>query len=947
MKSKEKSFLEVEGARVHNLKNVSLKIPRYELVVITGLSGSGKSSLTFDTIFAEGQRRYLETFSGYARQFMGELKRPDVDKISGLSPVISIEQKTTSRNPRSTVGTITEVYDFLRLLFAKTATAYSSETGEAMVRYSQKQIVQELEKLYTDKNIILLAPLIKGRKGQYQELFAGLLKKGYTKVRIDEVFYDLDEPIEIDRYKIHDIELVIDSLKIETKNKKRLDNSLEIALKEGKGIVLVQEGKNWRFFSQHLMCPTTGIAYEEPDPNSFSFNSPYGACPTCSGLGEVSEIPRQDLLPKPQSTLEKGAIPLLKQVRSTTVVTAKIEGLLKKNGYTAKTPFKEIDDSIIQKIFYGTQESFSYHYGGEKKYSDQFEGLIQLLQQVAEQSEEGEEKKPWIASLMRKTTCPTCYGTRLKAQALFFKIGEENIADLSKMSLDKLYNWVQNANDVLGTSEKLIATEIIKELKSRLNFLLEVGLSYLHLNRSSHTLSGGEAQRIRLATQIGSELTQVLYILDEPSIGLHPSDNERLIQSLQRLRDLGNSVLVVEHDKDMMLHADHIVEIGPFAGKNGGEVLACSSKEDFVKNSKTITAQYLRGEKNIALPKNRRAQTEKNLRLIGATGNNLKNISVNFPLGNFIVVSGVSGGGKSSLITGTLYPALHEHFYKEKTKPLPYQKIEGLEHLDKVIAVDQKPIGRTPRSNPATYVGFFADIRNLFALMPEAKIRGYAPGTFSFNVKNGGRCETCRGSGYKTIQMGLLPDVYVLCDDCQGKRYLRETLEVRYKGKSISEVLAMSIDEADVFFEAIPQIHRKIKALQAVGLGYITLGQSSTTLSGGEAQRVKLATELGKKQTGKTFYLLDEPTTGLHFDDVKMLLSVLQKLVDLGNTVLVVEHNLDVIKVADYVIDMGPVGGDAGGYVVAEGTPETVAKNKKSLTAPFLMEELKSERQKS
>jgi len=945
----ESDYLEVVGARVHNLKNIDVTIPRNQLVVITGLSGSGKSSLAFDTIYAEGQRRYIESFSAYARQFLGNMERPDVDKITGLSPVISIEQKTVNKNPRSTVGTITEIYDFLRLLYARASDAYSYVTGEKMVRYSDDQILNLILENFNNQKILMLAPVVKGRKGHYRELFEQIKKWGFLRVRIDGEIVELTKRIQLDRYKVHDIEIVIDRLEVNADARQRINESLQLAMKQGKGIMMVQPfevgdfdekfGKI-EFYSRHLMCPTSGISYDEPQPNLFSFNSPYGACPKCNGLGVVSEIDIAKIIPDKKSTIRKGGIAPLGPHRGTWIFK-QIEAIGEKFGFTLDTVIEDISEEAMNVILFGSDDVFKikqYSDSSATSYSIAFEGIANfIVKQNDEQSSPTIEK--WIQGFMNKIPCPKCEGTRLKNESLHFKIADKNIAELANMGILELNQWFTDIEKKLSSKQNIIAKEVLKEIRTRIQFLLDVGLDYLSLNRSSRTLSGGEAQRIRLATQIGSQLVGVLYILDEPSIGLHQRDNVRLIKALKNLRDIGNSVLVVEHDKDMILTADHVLDIGPAAGIHGGKVIAQGTPKEILKFH-TLTADYINGAKQIAVPKERRKGSGKSLILKGASGNNLKNVSVSLPLGKMICVTGVSGSGKSTLINETLYPILNKHFYRSEKKPMPYKSITGLEHLDKVIDIDQSPIGRTPRSNPATYTNVFGDIRTLFSEIPEAKIRGYKPGRFSFNVK-GGRCETCQGAGLRTIEMNFLPDVYVNCETCNGKRYNKETLEIRYKGKSISDVLNMTIENAVDFFDSIPSILQKIKTLKEVGLGYITLGQQSTTLSGGEAQRVKLATELSKRDTGNTFYILDEPTTGLHFEDIRILLEVLNKLVDSGNTVLIIEHNMDVIKVADHVIDLGLEGGNNGGTVLCEGTPEEIVKDKVSYTAKFLKEELK------
>jgi excinuclease ABC subunit A len=943
--------IEVIGARSHNLKDISLTIPRNKLVVITGLSGSGKSSLAFDTIYAEGQRRYVESFSSYARQFLGSLERPDVDKISGLSPVISIEQKTVNKNPRSTVGTITEIYDFMRLLFARAGDAYSYNTGERMVRYTDDQIVERIRKDYDGKKLILLAPVVKGRKGHYRELFEEIRKKGFSKVRIDGTVTDLVPKMQVDRYKVHDIEIVVDRLVISVEETERLKASLNTAMKHGKGTIMVtlheetkkpskkKQDQSARFFSRFLMCPTTGISYDEPAPNLFSFNSPYGACPHCNGLGEVAEIDLAKIITDPKLSIAKGAVaPIGVQKGRGEWIFSQIEGIGKLFGFTLNTPFEQIPSHAVQVLLYGTEEEFVVSSEGGS-YLSSFEGIATFISRLAE-----EEGSPamlrWAQSFTDKKPCPVCNGARLKREALFFRIAEHNIAELSAMDISVLKEFFADIEKQLSPQQNLIAHEVLKEIRSRIQFLMEVGLDYVTVNRSSKSLSGGEAQRIRLATQIGSQLVGVLYILDEPSIGLHQRDNERLIRALKNLRDAGNSVLVVEHDKEMIVESDYVIDIGPGAGVHGGRVIAAATPADMLKFD-TVTADYITGRRNIEIPSERRKGNGKSITLKGCTGHNLRNVTASFPLGTFICVTGVSGSGKSSLINETLYPVLAAEFYNSEKKPLPYKSITGLQHIDKVIDINQSPIGRTPRSNPATYTGVFTDIRNLFAQLPEAKIRGYKPGRFSFNVK-GGRCETCGGAGVKTIEMNFLPDVYVTCDACNGKRYNRETLEVRFKGKSISDVLNMTIEQACTFFESVPGIFRQIRTLNDVGLGYITLGQQATTLSGGEAQRVKLATELSKRDTGNTFYILDEPTTGLHFEDIRILLEVLNRLADHGNTVLVIEHNLDIIKVADHIIDLGPEGGKGGGEILFAGSPEELTKVKRSHTAPFLKKELKA-----
>ena len=938
----EEEFIEVIGSRVHNLKNVSLKIPRNKLVVMTGVSGSGKSSLAFDTIYAEGQRRYLETFSAYARQFLGNMERPDVDKISGLSPVISIEQKTISKNPRSTVGTITEVYDFFRLLYARASEAYSYNTGEKMVKYTVSQITDLIIEKHSGKKIIILAPIVKGRKGHYQELFTQILKQGFLKARINGELTNISPGMRLDRYKTHDIEIVIDQLIIKSEDKKRISDSVNLAMKHSKGTIMVYdvEANSYSLLSKNLMCPTTGISYDDPAPNLFSFNSPYGACKKCNGLGLVSEIDMKKIIPDSNSTIKKGGIVPLGEYKNNWTFK-QIEAIGKKFGFTINTPIKDISDEAINFLLSGSSETITIKQeiaGITSEYNLEFEGIINI---IIRQFEESKNKtiSRWATNFMNKVECPQCNGSRLKKEALYFKIDNKSIADIAETDLQSLYDWVTIVEEKLSDNQRVIAKEVLKEIKTRLKFLIDVGLTYLSLNRSSRSLSGGEAQRIRLATQIGSQLVNVLYILDEPSIGLHQRDNRKLITSLKELRDIGNSIIVVEHDKEIMLSSDYIIDIGPKAGINGGKIVSTGEPLKFIEQH-TETANFLSGKTAIEIPGKRRKGNGNYVELTGASGNNLKNINLSIPLGKLICVTGVSGSGKSTLINETLYPILNQHIYNAVKKPLPYKEIKGLEHIDKIIDIDQSPIGRTPRSNPATYTGVFTDIRLLFSNLPEAKIRGYKPGRFSFNVK-GGRCETCQGAGVRTIEMNFLPDVYVECTECNTKRYNRETLEVRYKGKSISDVLNLTIDQAVEFFENIPAIIQKIKTLHDVGLGYIRLGQPSTTLSGGEAQRVKLATELSKKQTGKTFYILDEPSTGLHFDDVRIFLEVINRLVDLGNTVLIIEHNMDIIKVADHIIDIGPEAGMEGGIIVAEGTPEEILKNKYSYTAKYLQEELK------
>lgn len=929
--------IEVYGARAHNLKNIDITIPRNQLVVITGLSGSGKSSLAFDTIYAEGQRRYIESFSAYARQFLGKMERPDVDKINGLSPVISIEQKTVNKSPRSTVGTITEIYDFMRLLFARAGDAYSYKTGEKMVRYTDDQILDLILEDYKDKKILVLAPIVRGRKGHYRELFENIAKKGYLRVRVDGEVVEIKQGMKLDRYKVHDIEIVVDRIQAKEDSRQRLKESVQSAMKQGGGTIMIleHEARDARHFSRNLMCPTSGIAYDDPAPNLFSFNSPYGACGKCNGLGEISEIDLNKVFPDKKLSIKKGGIAPLGEYKNNWIFK-QIEAIGEKYGFKLTNKIEDISEEALQVILYGTKEEFTISnsvLGVNQQYNIKFEGIINWI--VSQHDENpGKAFARWAQGFMNKVTCPTCNGARLKKESLNFKINEKNIAELATLDIVQLNEWFKDIESRLTEKQNTIAREVLKEIRSRIGFLLDVGLDYLTLHRSSRSLSGGEAQRIRLATQIGSKLVGVLYILDEPSIGLHQRDNQRLIDALKELRDAGNSVIVVEHDKEMILESDHVIDIGPKAGIHGGRIVGQGTPKELYKMH-TITADYLNEIKQIEVPEKPRKGNGKKLQLKGATGNNLKDVSIDIPLGQFIGVTGVSGSGKSTLINGTLYPILSQHFYNSSKKPQPYKSIKGLEHIDKVIDIDQSPIGRTPRSNPATYTGVFTDIRQLFANLPEAKIRGYKPGRFSFNVK-GGRCETCQGGGVKTIEMNFLPDVYVECETCNGKRYNRETLEVRYKGKSIADVLNMTIEDAVEFFENIPSIIQKIRTIQDVGLGYITLGQSSTTLSGGEAQRVKLATELSKRNTGNTFYILDEPTTGLHFEDIRILLDVLNSLVEKGNTVLVIEHNLDIIKVADYIIDLGPEGGINGGQVLFQGTAKKLLKHPTSHTAKYL-----------
>lgn len=935
--------IEVQGARVHNLKDIDVTIPREKLVVITGLSGSGKSSLAFDTIYAEGQRRYIETFSAYARQFLGGLERPDVDKIDGLSPVIAIEQKTTSKSPRSTVGTITEVYDFLRLLFARASDAYSYKTGEKMVSYSDEQIKDLIKKDFTGKRINILSPVIRSRKGHYRELFEQIAKQGFLKVRTDGEVRDIEKGMKLDRYKTHDIEIVIDRMKVSDDEKidKRLSQSINTAMNQGDNVLMIldQDSEEIRYFSRNLMCPTSGISYPNPEPNNFSFNSPKGACPKCNGIGALYEVNLKKIIPDDTKSIKNGGLePHGAQKKNWAF--KQMELIAQRFDFKLSDPIKDIPKEGLEMILHGGKEKFniqSKELGVTRSYKIDFEGVATFIENTYNNNDSSSLKR-WAKAYMDKVKCPTCEGSRLQKESLYFKVNEQNIAELAEKDILELTDWFEKLPKKLSKNQWKIAEEIVKEITTRLQFLVDVGLTYLSLNRGSKSLSGGEAQRIRLATQIGSQLVGVLYILDEPSIGLHQRDNEKLINSLESLRDVGNSVIVVEHDKDMIERADHVIDIGPFAGKHGGNIISEGTPEE-IKKHDTLTASYLNGKKEIKVPEQRREGNGKFIELKGATGNNLKNVSVKFPLGKMILVTGVSGSGKSTLINETLYPIMNAHYFNGVKEPMPYKSIKGLDHCDKVIDINQSPIGRTPRSNPATYTGVFSEIRNLFAKTPEAQIRGYKPGRFSFNVK-GGRCETCKGGGLRVIEMNFLPDVYVECETCQGKRFNRETLEIRYKGKSISDVLEMTIDEATEFFEPIPKIYRKLKTIQDVGLGYITLGQQSTTLSGGEAQRIKLATELSKRDTGNTFYILDEPTTGLHFEDIRVLMEVLNKLADKGNTVLIIEHNLDVIKLADYIIDIGYEGGKNGGQVITKGTPEEVAKHKKSFTAKFLRKEL-------
>lgn len=937
----ESEYINVYGARVHNLKNIDAEIPRNSLTVITGLSGSGKSSLAFDTIFAEGQRRYIETFSAYARNFLGNLERPDVDKITGLSPVISIEQKTTNKNPRSTVGTTTEIYDYLRLLYARAGDAYSYLSGEKMVKYTEEQILDLILKDYKGKKIYILSPLVRNRKGHYKELFEQIRKKGYLYVRVDQKICEALPGMKLDRYKNHDIEVVIDKLIVSEKDDNRLKSSLSTAMKQGDGLIMVLDADNEtvRHYSKRLMCPVTGLSYRDPAPHNFSFNSPQGACPKCKGLGVISQIDIDKVIPNRELSIYEGALAPVGKYKNS-MIFWQIDALLEKYEANLKTPAKDLPDEAIEEILYGSDERIkikSSLIGTSSDYFVTFEGVVKYIQMLQEKDSSATAQK-WAEQFAKTAVCPECQGAKLNKEALSFRIHDKNIYELSSMDIKDLYEWLQNVDPYLDSKQKQIAAEILKEIRTRLKFLLDVGLDYLSLNRSAVSLSGGESQRIRLATQIGSQLVNVLYILDEPSIGLHQRDNQRLIYSLKELRDLGNTVIVVEHDKDMMLAADYVIDMGPKAGRLGGEVVFAGTPQEMLRTH-TLTSRYLNGECAIEVAAERRKGNGHSIWLRGAKGNNLKNIDVEFPLGKLICITGVSGSGKSTLINETLQPILSQKFYRSLQDPLAYDSIEGLEYIDKVVNVDQSPLGRTPRSNPATYTGVFSDIRNLFVGLPEAKIRGYKPGRFSFNV-SGGRCEACQGNGYKTIEMNFLPDVYVPCEVCHGKRYNRETLEVRFKGKSIADVLDMTINCAVEFFENVPQILNKIKVIQEVGLGYIKLGQSSTTLSGGESQRVKLATELSKRDTGKTLYILDEPTTGLHFEDIRVLMNVLNRLVDKGNTVIVIEHNLDVIKMADYIIDMGPEGGKGGGQVLSCGTPEEVAESPKGFTPRFLKEEL-------
>ncbi len=935
--------LEIFGAKAHNLQNVSLAMPRNSLITITGLSGSGKSSLAFDTIYAEGQRRYLETFSAYIRYYLGSMARPDVEKITGLSPVISIEQKTTNKNPRSTVGTTTEIYDLIRLLYARASDAYSINTGEKMVKYSEKQILEIIETNYLDKSVLILAPVVKARKGHYRELFVSTAKKGFLKVRVDGEILNISTGLQLDRYKIHDIEIVIDKIKINTDNTSRLKKSVEVAFKHGNGtMMIIDEENKSRYLSRQLMCPTTGISYPEPQPNTFSFNSPYGACPHCNGLGETTQVNLEKLIPDNTKTLNEGGLVPLGVPNKSSWFTKQLEALAKKMDFTLDTPIKDIGEEAMQILLYGSDmelETYDSNLGIRSLSKDRFQGIVNFINsQLGENMPSSIQK--WASNFMNNVECPHCKGQRLRPESLQFKIDDKNIAELAQMDIKDLAIWSETILDKMPTRKQEIAREILREINTKIKFLLDVGLGYLSLNRQTRTLSGGESQRIRLATQIGSELVNVLYILDEPSIGLHQKDNVKLIQALKKLRDLGNSVIVVEHDKEMITESDWICDIGPGAGVNGGKIIFNGTPQELVQSKvSSITGDYIKGIRKIEIPKERRKGNGKSIEIIGCTGHNLKNIDIKIPLGMFICVTGVSGSGKSSLINNTLHPILSQHFYRSDKKPLPYKKIKGIDNIDKVIEIDQYPIGRTPRSNPATFIGVFDEIRKVFASLPTAKIRNYQAGRFSFNVK-GGRCESCQGAGVKQIEMSFLPDVYVTCQDCNGKRYNRETLEVRYKGKSISDVLNMSFEEAALFFENHPKIKRQLTVVNDVGLGYITLGQPSTTLSGGESQRIKLAAELGKLETGNTLYILDEPTTGLHFEDIRILLEVLDKLVQRGNSMIVIEHNLDVIKVADHIIDLGKDGGKAGGEIVAIGTPEEIIKNPNSITGEYLKKEM-------
>ncbi len=944
--------LEILGAREHNLQNVDIDLPRNQLVVFTGLSGSGKSSLAFDTIYAEGQRRYMETFSAYARHFIGNMERPDVDSINGLSPVISIEQKTTNKNPRSTVGTVTEIYDFVRLLYARVADAYSHVSGKKMIKYSESQILDIISTEYADKDILILAPLVRSRKGHYRDLFQQVAKKGYLRVRVDGEIRELTYNMQVDRYKTHDIELVVDRVRVGEKSRRRLEEAVKTAFRQGKGMLMIlendrtstmstepekQKGPQPRYFSRLLMDPDTGISYPEPEPNTFSFNSPYGACPHCNGLGEISEIDIKKIIPNPKKSIREGGLDVLGKYSATNYLYRQLENLGRRYNFTVDDPLENLSEEAMNVILYGSSDYIGIGSDDENGYRGGFPGIANYINEMATDEQPAALQK-WAASFMNTVQCPSCHGHRLKEESLCFLIDGKHIGEVAAMNLTEFYEWISGLEDRLEPSRREIAHEILREIVTRTSFLINVGVGYLSLNRSSKSLSGGESQRIRLATQIGAKLVNVLYILDEPSIGLHQRDNRRLIDALKELRDLGNSVIVVEHDRDMILNADYVVDIGPGAGIRGGKIVAAGPQKEFLKN-KTLTCDYLSRRRDIAIPQRRSVEKRKHIILEGATGNNLKNVTLDLPLGLFVCVTGVSGSGKSSLINETLHPILNQHFYRSQKRPLPYRSISGIENIDKVIEIDQAPIGRTPRSNPATYVGIFDDIRQLFAQLPSAKIRGYKPGRFSFNV-SGGRCDTCKGAGVRTIEMNFLPDVFINCEVCNGKRYNRETLEIRYKGKSIADVLDMTVNEAVEFFDPYPKIARKLQAIKDVGLGYITLGQASTTLSGGEAQRIKLASELSKQDTGNTLYILDEPTTGLHFEDIRVLLDVLQKLVDKGNTVLVIEHNMDVIKVADWIIDIGPDGGVKGGEVVFSGTPEQLAQKSDNFTGQYLKEEL-------
>ncbi len=943
--------LEILGAREHNLQNVDIDLPRNKLVVFTGLSGSGKSSLAFDTIYAEGQRRYMETFSAYARHFIGNMERPDVDSINGLSPVISIEQKTTNKNPRSTVGTVTEIFDFLRLLFARTADAYSHVSGKKMIKHSESQILEIITNDFSDKDITILAPLVRSRKGHYRELFQQVAKKGYLRVRVDGEIRELTYNMQVDRYKTHDIELVIDRLRINAKSQHRLSEAIKTAFKQGKGMLMIIENpesgskttQKPHYFSRMLMDPDTGVSYPEPEPNTFSFNSPYGACPKCNGLGEITEIDIKKIIPDPSKSIRGGAFDVLGKYSPNNYLYRQLENLGRIYHFSIEDPVESLSEEVMNIILYGSSDYMGITLSEESSYHGGFPGIVNYISEMALDDQPASLQK-WAASFMNTIPCPSCNGHRLKEESLCFRIDGKNIGEVADMNLTELYDWVNGLEERLDNNRREVAHEIIREIQNRIKFLLDVGVGYLSLSRSSKSLSGGESQRIRLATQIGAKLVNVLYILDEPSIGLHQRDNRQLIDALKELRDLGNSVIVVEHDRDMILNADYIIDIGPGAGVRGGKIVAAGSQKEFLKH-KTLTCDYLNRIRDIGIPERRSVKDRKHLILEGATGNNLKDVTLDIPLGLFVCVTGVSGSGKSSLINETLHPILNQHFYRSQRHPLPYRRIQGIENIDKVIEIDQSPIGRTPRSNPATYVGIFDEIRQLFALLPSAKIRGYKPGRFSFNV-SGGRCDTCKGAGMRTIEMNFLPDVYVNCEVCNGKRYNRETLEIRYKGKSIADVLDMTVNEAVDFFDSYPKIARKLQAIKDVGLGYITLGQPSTTLSGGEAQRIKLATELAKQDTGNTLYILDEPTTGLHFEDIRVLLEVLQKLVDKGNTILIIEHNMDVIKVADWIIDIGPDGGIKGGEIVFNGTPEDLAKRTDNFTGLYLKEELEACRTK-